>query len=84
MTQGSDQTVTPARRTIDTGERTGWRTCHAQCIGYFADGLPGLGRLVAARKIIELAIMRAEQSGEVVFHAELNRCRFRFPIAVWP
>ncbi len=65
--------VALVRHALDVRERTGWRLCHAQFLGYLAKGLAGLGRFDEACDTIKRAIARAEQSGEGLYHAELIR-----------
>jgi len=67
------QGATLIRQVVDTCEQTGWQICHAQFLGYLAEGLVGLGRLDEAHDTIERAIARAEQRGEGLYHAELLR-----------
>jgi predicted ATPase len=69
------QGVALVRQAVDTGEQPGWRMCHAEFLGYLAEGLAGLGRLDEAADAIKRAIARAEQGGEGLYHAELIRLR---------
>jgi predicted ATPase/DNA-binding winged helix-turn-helix (wHTH) protein len=69
------QGVALVRQAVDTCVQPGWQMCHAQFLGYLAEGLAGLGRLDEACETIEQAIAAAEQNGDGVFHSELIRLR---------
>jgi hypothetical protein len=52
------QGVALVRQAVDTGEQPGWRMCHAEFLGYLAEGLAGLGQLdKAAGEISECDIV---------------------------
>jgi len=69
------QGVALVRQAVDACEQLGWRMCHAEFLGYLAEGLAGLDRLAEAADTVKRAIARAEEVGEGLYHAELIRLR---------
>jgi tetratricopeptide (TPR) repeat protein len=52
------------RQALDTCDQTGWRICNASFLGHLAEGLAGLGQFDTALATVDMALARADQTGE--------------------
>ena len=70
-----EESTTLLSKSLDLCERTGWQANNAVFLGDLALGLAGLGRLDEALATIGRALVRAENSGERWYDAELFRIK---------
>ena len=70
-----DMGTTRLSTALETGEKDGWKNSYPTYLGILAEGLAGLGKIAKALTIVDEALARAGDLGELWYAAELLRLK---------